>query len=1564
MEQPPRAEEEDDLHGIEQCVQEIVDGVKDSTEMATLDTAITILRETIEEETDNEMCTSARLALVKALLVRYAHKGWPDDLYEALRYFALEENEDGRPDAVDCALQLIAEHQQSIDQSMLETAICIADETLDPCTEFTTDHAELLLCVGNALVLKYLGGGDIGDLDLARGRFLDVRRSCQGKGALASVALCNLIHAECIKFIEGDPTQRREVHAEIQRHTRIANEEDAEGVAAFQSGIQMMHSGDQAQLDESISQLRLSLSLRPPRHPRRLSSLVHLTIALQMRFESRNNRDDLEESIALGREALSLTPVGHPARCASLDNLVNSLSSRFDRTGNFQNLEESIVYHQEALSLIPKDSPGHSMMLNNLASSLSTRYQFKGNFEDLARSITLHKEVLDLRPKGDPRRFYSLTNLAIALATRFQTKGDIQDIEECVACHREVLTLTPEGHPIRLTPLNNLANSLLLRFEQKGDIDDLEESIKLHREALVLTPTGHPDHFMSLNNLALSLSARFQHKGDFGDLEESIGHHREALAAMPPSHPIRATSLNNLATSLHSRFDHKGETQDLEDCVRSHREALALRPPGSPDRVASLSNLANSLSARFLQKGDIQDLEESISHHREASLLLAPDHPGRSKFLNNFANSLYALFNQKGDFQTLEESIAYYREALDLRPEGHPEHLSSLSNLAVPLFARFTHKGDIQDLAECISYHQRVLEQRPKAHPDRSATLDSLATCLGTRFQRMGEFKDLDDSIAYQKEALALRPQGHPARCSTLNNVATSLTSRFEHRGDFQDLEDAIMCHTEALELRPAGHPERSSSLRNLGGSLSNRFRYKGVSQDLEESIRYQREALALTPKGHPDRSSSLIRLAVSLSTLFQHRKNLEDLEECIQYHREALELREGDHPERASSLNNLGVALYARFESQGDLKDLKDCVSYHGEALHTATAQTESQIHPQRWLGSALNLIIALRALYRKFREPGILDDILHHLKNRPQIEGTSFLLQMQFDMLCTEIGREFDRADVALEGYTRGLALLPLLASLDLTLEQRKNVLVHTKNLLRDAVQCAIAQGELETAAHFLSSSRSVFWSQALQFRASLERLESSHPELAAELDSVNRRLQVATRQTSMDDFEDSLVTPPAPNSVLQASPYVLSKEREVVLARIRQMEGFHDFLIPPSFQGLKAATAKGPIVFLNASYYGCDALIFKSDGSLEHLPLEVELDLLRSLKNAVQRLADGNTLHGEVQHDIDVAFEKRNLRLKARIGKRNRSVDDDFRRVLEILWELVVLPVVERLRLKKINSQDDNSQDDSDLRRRIWWCPTGPFAFLPVHAAGIYSSQGEGISCLSDYAVSSYCSSPQDLLAPPTKSGPDFKMFAVIEPEKLGPGMSSLPSATLELEKIKSQIPDQRRLTTLVGSKDNPTSTKSVIDEINTSSIVHFGCHGMQDLSNPLNSHLLLSGGQLTVEGLIRECQTSTPALAYLSACETAMGDEERPDESLTLAATMMFAGFRGVVGTMWSIHDQDAPIVANVFYQHLFRHGGSSPPDVTDAAYGLDRAVKELRDLGRPFHHWVPFVHFGV
>jgi CHAT domain-containing protein len=102
------------------------------------------------------------------------------------------------------------------------------------------------------------------------------------------------------------------------------------------------------------------------------------------------------------------------------------------------------------------------------------------------------------------------------------------------------------------------------------------------------------------------------------------------------------------------------------------------------------------------------------------------------------------------------------------------------------------------------------------------------------------------------------------------------------------------------------------------------------------------------------------------------------------------------------------------------------------------------------------------------------------------------------------------------------------------------------------------------------------------------------------------------------------------------------------------------------------------------------------------------------------------------------------------------------------------------------------------------------------------------------------------------------------------------------------------------------------------------------------------------------------------AFLSARQTATGDENLPEEVVPLAAGMLAAGYRSVIATMWSIMDDHAPLVVPEVYSHLIC---STEPDSTRAAHALHHAVKQLReqlegDGKSSFLSWVPFIHVGM
>jgi CHAT domain-containing protein len=250
-------------------------------------------------------------------------------------------------------------------------------------------------------------------------------------------------------------------------------------------------------------------------------------------------------------------------------------------------------------------------------------------------------------------------------------------------------------------------------------------------------------------------------------------------------------------------------------------------------------------------------------------------------------------------------------------------------------------------------------------------------------------------------------------------------------------------------------------------------------------------------------------------------------------------------------------------------------------------------------------------------------------------------------------------------------------------------------------------------------------------------------------------------------------------------------------------------------------------------------------------------------------------------------------------------------------------------------------------------VTWCTTGPLAFLPIHAAGCYKEPHERIF---DYVVSSYTPNLGALLVP-DQSPAEFRgILAVGQPSTAG--CQPLPGVLAELEAVRKQA-GNGRFTEINGEKATVAATLNAMEE---HSWVHLACHASQSASDPTKSAFYLYDGKLDLETLVKK-SIKHGGLAFLSACQTATGDEALPEEAVHLAAGMVMAGYPSVIGTMWSIHDSDAPLIAESVYKHLTK---GEVPASGKVATALHTAVGELRTkIGEEsFARWVPYIHVGV
>ncbi|KAG1830277.1 TPR-like protein [Suillus subalutaceus] len=1024
----------------------------------------------------------------------------------------------------------------------------------------------------------------------------------------------------------------------------------------------------------------------------------------------------------------------------------------------------------------------------------------------------------------------------------------------------------------------SLALAGLREMGQKSSLPtNPANNVEKCRAALRHCPPGNSRRSSSLNNLAISLQSRFKQRGIMSDLDEAIELHRAALLLRPPGHSDRSMSLNNLASSLRSRFEQRGIMSDLDEAIELHRAALLLYPPGHSLRSMSLNNLANSLQSRFEQRGVQSDLDEAIELHRAALLLRPPGHSLRSSSLNNLALSLRSRFEQRGIMSDLDEAIELHRAALLLYPPGHSDRSMSLNNLALSLRSRFEQRGIMSDLDEAIELHRAALLLYPPGHSDRSMSLNNLANSLQSRFEQRGIMSDLDEAIELHRAALLLYPPGHSLRSMSLNNLASSLQSRFEQRGIMSDLDEAIELHRAALLLYPPGHSLRSMSLNNLANSLQSRFEQRGIMSDLDEAIELHRAALLLYPPGHSDRSMSLNNLALSLRSRFEQRGIMSDLDEAIELHRAALLLYPPGHSDRSMSLNNLANSLRSRFEQRGIMSDLDEAIELHRAAL---------LLRPPGHSDRSMSLNNLANSLRSRFEQRGVQSDL-----------DEAFSLYLQLSCLSNAASRT-------------DLSVAKSWAASADTLNHDSALLAYKTALkfLDQHVALFVRHGALMTAVELVEQGRAVFWTQLARFSTPLDELSVSSntgTALAEEFKRLSFRLHNVFDQSTGDQ-----------------SPQIrqLTMQWDDVVSRIRMLHGFSRFLLPPLFSDLQKAAEDGPVIVLNASQYGCDALIIHSTEDPVHVSLDTTQAEVSELSSEFQSLAG---VFGSSDRQYTLV------------------------RILRKLWDHVVQPIIQSLEKSKIPP-----------RSRIWWCPTAEFTLLPIHAAGPYEEKKDN---LSDIYISSYTPTLATLIRArkQVSRDPSSQHFVAIgqaNPDR-GKGLRCVaPELAIVAKRVEPVV------SSFTSLEDSDATVQGALDALNHNQWLHLACHGMPNRQQPFESSFAMRDGPLMIKDIIRS-NWQNSEFAFLSACHTTVGDEKSPDESIHLAAAMQFCGFRSVIGSMWSVDDEVARQVASVFYRKLIRVDDSRRLDCTHAAAALHKAVKSLRNK-IPLEQQIVFVHMGV
>ncbi|RXW19092.1 hypothetical protein EST38_g6759 [Candolleomyces aberdarensis] len=1332
--------------------------------------------------------------------------------------------------------------------------------------------------------------------------------------------------------------------------------------------------GDSSDLDEVIEALRKAVDITPiteaDRRPARLNNLSN---ALQIRFDISQEIEDIEEAVANLKAAVELTPACHGNLPTLCSNLGSALLRRFESLDDLDDLHEAIANQHRAIDLSKSDHPERRYWLSKVGLVYQRRFERLHKLLDIEESIRFKKLAVETVEEVEGKRRHSndlstaLQSVAYGYHLKFKATERLEDLEEAISFQQRSLDITPLNSPKTLSRLKNLSSYCDRRFLITRAKEHIYKALEVQQDLIDHMKSSNddaslPEYFETFGRW---LHHRFQYSQDVSDLEQAVLSHRNTVELIPTSPQY----LSNLAKSLRLLFDLSQHPPLIEEAITLARKAASLTPDSETSaRAQRLHEISLCLNSKNEVFGDLGDIEEAVSVSQSSVSFTSKDEKdgdGRLILPPRMITLGFALqrrYQRTRLISNLHEAIAVHEEAVLLVPETDRNLPFILNGLCVALQQQYDTSGDLEVIERVITMRRRMVgieESKEEKSDDLSSWIAGLANALHQKFQRTGRASDIDEAAENHRKGVALTSPTDPQLRKRLTNFANTLKSRADLTRSVEDLDEALKQLERARKLTPESHRlDRSAQYLALGVIHQARFLYYNDPLDILFSIEYLKESIELlSPVAESNLSIAVLRqngglstrlnnLGISLRLRFERHGDVSDIQEAISAQQKVVGMTPQDHADYPGHLTSLGNSFLSRF---GRTKDSNLANAQERHYHHSGDVRYGRQ--------AASNM-----------------QEVVIHQGISP---GSRILIAKRLAHLT----RGFDQG-MCLYGYKVCIKLIAVVGGLEQTIESRHSALASISNIALEAAATAVELGVLQLAMEWLEQGRCLVWTQLNSLRTPMDSIRSVDPSLADRLTRLSPLLE------SMGARKTNLESAPGLDSAEQrillqddvVSHVNLAQEWEEALAEVRAIDGFEDFLTPPPVEEwFNLIPPSAAVIVINVHQTRCDALILQPGATW---PLHVKLPnvseaMVEEWRANLQRslVAEGVRLRGYdgSSGDDDESVE-RGIRPTRQTGRSASMLEY----VLKQLWTRIVKPIVESLSLK--------ISKDQVPEQRVWWCPTGSLSFLPLHAAGIYSGSDPVSIC--DYVVSSYIPTLSSLLerlkakvdsSPPSipkvaseESATNCTRGILLISEHNAPGLSMIPGAKAEVQAIKTQLAKSKVPTSTLGGETNTVATvEAGVSNMSKFTCVHLACHAIQDAKEPLKSGFHLHDGRLELSKIVR-ANMAFADLAFLSACQTSAGDEKLSEEAVHLAAGMLAAGYRGVVGTMWSIQDKYASEIAESFYDHLLiRSAVVGVPDIDGqyAAEALHHAItqgirRKLGDTAQSLLVWVPYVHFGL
>ena len=1026
------------------------------------------------------------------------------------------------------------------------------------------------------------------------------------------------------------------------------------------------------------------------------------------------------------------------------------------------------------------------------------------------------------------------------------------------------------------------------------------------------------------------------------EIDNKISHYRHILLLSSRSDHLRSSHLQVLANSYNNRGLQLRQKEDLDKSILCSTEAVFVASHShrvDQDTVQAFYRLVIGLMNRlwlFEQPSDARNCIE-YSRYLGSQPLEAMGVPSDEVRLSLLVALASRVVLGIGDAaQNMNEMMACCGDLLSSNiPQPHLKLAITALLRAEHVYSRPLPTSEYSDI---LIVHLREVNRRLGSQDTEVAL--RLAISLSLRFQEMDSMDDYEEAMALSDEIITSDPNRD---CPGLHASVALYTSailaseRAENHEIPEYLEDAIYRSRRFLRIPSTNEFERNMITERLETHLRARSRLFGITrEDLPEahspdpevtSFRNLVETLgarSVVNKTNwwaaPEEMDKHLRILRTVC----HTTDIEEIDAAVEYCRLLLALTPPSIDIIYQPANALGEVLFHAFKCTGSIAYLNESITTFRNILGM------SNLKPAHF-DVLLKLHNALAARVNRSRDKKGLDEIMQLCSMASKDTYANVPNRLRLSYRWAENARLNGHHSTS-TAYESALSLMEEILLFVPTLEIQHLHLISRRDIYeelpKNMASYEISRGRLPGAVQALERGRALIWSEMRGFRTSIHKLAFAS-DLTEEFTGVNGELETLTTSVSPDivinddnGHEDGEGMDKFGRLVVRHRE-LLAKRKELV-SKIQALPGLEGFMKTLSFDTLRSAAVRGPVIIVNHSKWRCDILIILHDAEPSLITTPDDFyDRAIELRNRLVRTRSNNWLE-------------------------STQYQRALKHVLSSLHELVGRPVIKELRKLKIPEQS-----------RIWWCPTSVFCSLPLHAMGPIPSDDGVPRYFSDLYVPSYTPTLSALIESRKPSKLPFEkpsVLLVANPD------DSLKDAWPEIWEVQ-RLNTVTRVTTLLGKR---AKTSVVLERLRDHQFCHFICHGNLIPEKPFDASFGLYGDdRLTLLDVVRS-QLPTAEFAFLSACHTAeLTEGSIADEGLHLAAAVQYGGFKSVVGTMWAMADQDGGDLAKYFYNSMF---SSDEPGVSyheRSARALRNAVRSIRKKKRlPLEQWVNFVHYGA